>query len=284
MGKVVIAGAVQVQKCVQWIGLDSPYNGVYHNFRISMLWKINSGKWAQTILTNSSGWSKLYRRSIHDSCHIRWFAECPKKRLRWSVLSRDPSMSRHTYFLHQMVERKNLLDQHCSRLLTAPWVRTRLSSLMEWIISRDSDISYIVLLEKQTSGRVRYVSVQSSWRILTWLLVGTHSGHSRSMQRTTWKSRSRSLIQSRHVWLYHDEVPPKTYSSMIATRFDNLISRYEEPSSMVRWDTPLFVVPWDEDLPGDAIFKAVTTGEKKRANQGVTQVRIEIYPYDSSMN
>ena len=35
--------------------------------------------------------------------------------------------------------------------------------------------------------------------------------------------------------------------------------RYEEPSSMVRWDSPLFTVPWiDEDVPIDDIWKAIT--------------------------
>ncbi|WOO80367.1 Protein kti12 [Vanrija pseudolonga] len=45
--------------------------------------------------------------------------------------------------------------------------------------------------------------------------------------------------------------------------FDNLIMRYEEPNSMQRWDAPLFTVPWDEALPADDIWAAVTKGEKK---------------------
>lgn len=32
---------------------------------------------------------------------------------------------------------------------------------------------------------------------------------------------------------------------------------------MVRWDSPLFTVPWDEDLPADQIWAAATTGVKK---------------------
>ncbi|KAF8313438.1 chromatin associated protein KTI12 [Clavulina sp. PMI_390] len=53
---------------------------------------------------------------------------------------------------------------------------------------------------------------------------------------------------------------------------ENLISRYEEPSSMVRWDSPLFTVPWDEALPSEDIFQAVTGSKQRRPNQGVVQV------------
>ena len=57
-------------------------------------------------------------------------------------------------------------------------------------------------------------------------------------------------------------------------RLDNLLMRYEEPSSMVRWDSPLFTVPWiDEDVPIDDIWKAITEGNVKPPNAGTQAVR-----------
>lgn len=54
---------------------------------------------------------------------------------------------------------------------------------------------------------------------------------------------------------------------------DNLIMRYEEPSSMVRWDSPLFTVTWeDEDVPASEIWKAVTEGIVKPPNVGTQSV------------
>lgn len=54
--------------------------------------------------------------------------------------------------------------------------------------------------------------------------------------------------------------------------------RYEEPSSMVRWDSPLFTVSWDDE--GEAlerilgeIWSAVTSGTIKKANPSVVPVR-----------
>ena len=35
-------------------------------------------------------------------------------------------------------------------------------------------------------------------------------------------------------------------SPRTARRLENLLMRYEEPSSMVRWDSPLFTVPWSD--------------------------------------
>jgi len=52
---------------------------------------------------------------------------------------------------------------------------------------------------------------------------------------------------------------------------ENLITRYEEPSSAVRWDSPLFILPWDEPLPADAILEAITSGIKKPPTHGVVQ-------------
>ncbi|CAG8635980.1 22_t:CDS:2, partial [Acaulospora colombiana] len=46
---------------------------------------------------------------------------------------------------------------------------------------------------------------------------------------------------------------------------------YEEPSSMVRWDSPLFTVPWNEDhLPVEEIWQAITAGVLKPPNAGTT--------------
>ncbi|KZT21384.1 chromatin associated protein KTI12 [Neolentinus lepideus HHB14362 ss-1] len=54
---------------------------------------------------------------------------------------------------------------------------------------------------------------------------------------------------------------------------DNLIMRYEEPSSMVRWDSPLFTVAWeDADVPAHDIWKAVTEGIVKPPNVGTQSV------------
>ncbi|KAG8713522.1 hypothetical protein FRC08_013156 [Ceratobasidium sp. 394] len=55
--------------------------------------------------------------------------------------------------------------------------------------------------------------------------------------------------------------------------FENLLQRYEEPNSMVRWDAPLFTVPWlDESVPGEDIWKAITSGDVRPANQAVAAV------------
>ncbi|KAM5540260.1 hypothetical protein V8D89_006079 [Ganoderma adspersum] len=54
---------------------------------------------------------------------------------------------------------------------------------------------------------------------------------------------------------------------------ENLLMRYEEPSSMVRWDSPLFTVPWtDDDVPIDDIWKAITEGNVKPPNAGTQAV------------
>ncbi|KAI0675171.1 chromatin associated protein KTI12 [Trametes maxima] len=54
---------------------------------------------------------------------------------------------------------------------------------------------------------------------------------------------------------------------------ENLLLRYEEPSSMVRWDSPLFTVPWtDADVPIEDIWRAVTEGNVKPPNAGTQAV------------
>lgn len=61
--------------------------------------------------------------------------------------------------------------------------------------------------------------------------------------------------------------------SYAAETLDNLIQRFEEPSSMVRWDSPLFTVPWlEETLPVDYIWKAVMEGSVKPPNAGTQAV------------
>lgn len=60
----------------------------------------------------------------------------------------------------------------------------------------------------------------------------------------------------------------------LESSFDNLIMRYEEPSSMVRWDSPLFTIPWDEDPPFEDIWNAIIKGDKKPPTSAVLQVSI----------
>jgi hypothetical protein len=44
---------------------------------------------------------------------------------------------------------------------------------------------------------------------------------------------------------------------------------------MVRWDSPLFTVPWtDDDVPGEYIWNAVTKGDVKAPNVGTQAVRM----------
>ncbi|KAJ6593818.1 chromatin associated protein KTI12 [Mycena capillaripes] len=49
---------------------------------------------------------------------------------------------------------------------------------------------------------------------------------------------------------------------------ENLLVRFEEPSSMVRWDSPLFTVPWTEEVPAAQIAEAIMTGNVKPPNSG----------------
>lgn len=59
--------------------------------------------------------------------------------------------------------------------------------------------------------------------------------------------------------------PPET--------LENLFMRYEEPSSMVRWDSPLFTIAWsDESLPTESIWEAITKGNIKPPNSGTLNV------------
>lgn len=50
---------------------------------------------------------------------------------------------------------------------------------------------------------------------------------------------------------------------------ENLLVRYEEPSSMARWDSPLFTTLWTEEYsPVNQIWEAVTKGNIKPPNSG----------------
>ncbi|KAI0786712.1 chromatin associated protein KTI12 [Abortiporus biennis] len=72
---------------------------------------------------------------------------------------------------------------------------------------------------------------------------------------------------------WNKERREKTEKSYSDETFENLLMRYEEPSSMVRWDSPLFTVPWiDEDIPGEDIWKAITEGVIKPPNAGTQAV------------
>lgn len=57
-------------------------------------------------------------------------------------------------------------------------------------------------------------------------------------------------------------------------RLANLISRYEEPSSFARWDSPLITIPWEDvDLPEESLMEAMTKGELRPPNQATIVVR-----------
>ncbi|ORX34635.1 chromatin associated protein KTI12 [Kockovaella imperatae] len=62
---------------------------------------------------------------------------------------------------------------------------------------------------------------------------------------------------------WHEERGECSYKS---TTFENLIMRFEEPSSMVRWDSPLVTISPDEEPPLEEIWNIVTKGEKKGPN------------------
>ncbi|KAJ7072414.1 chromatin associated protein KTI12 [Mycena amicta] len=49
---------------------------------------------------------------------------------------------------------------------------------------------------------------------------------------------------------------------------ENLLVRFEEPSSMVRWDSPLFTVPWNEEMPIADIAHSILSGSVKPPNSG----------------
>lgn len=43
---------------------------------------------------------------------------------------------------------------------------------------------------------------------------------------------------------------------------------------MVRWDSPLFTIPWTEEVPVTQIAEALLTGSVKPPNSGTLAVRL----------
>lgn len=49
-----------------------------------------------------------------------------------------------------------------------------------------------------------------------------------------------------------------THTYWLTARFDELVSRYEEPEEKNRWDSPLFTIIYDDkEIPGDKLWDAV---------------------------
>lgn len=86
-----------------------------------------------------------------------------------------------------------------------------------------------------------------------------------------------------------------TSGVLVGDSLDNLFMRFEEPSSMVRWDSPLYTLSWQDDISKekstnintntgemtpqktsttlDDLWIAVTAGVKKGPTAAVAQVR-----------
>lgn len=57
-------------------------------------------------------------------------------------------------------------------------------------------------------------------------------------------------------------------------RFDELVTRYEEPEGRNRWDSPLFTVIYDDaTIPGDKIWDAVILRKPPPPNFSTVSVR-----------
>ncbi|CAD6582441.1 MAG: hypothetical protein CYPHOPRED_002034 [Cyphobasidiales sp. Tagirdzhanova-0007] len=55
---------------------------------------------------------------------------------------------------------------------------------------------------------------------------------------------------------------------------DNLISRYEEPSPFVRWDSPLITIPWtDTQIPIDGICDAIFKSDLRPPTQATVSAQ-----------
>jgi len=78
------------------------------------------------------------------------------------------------------------------------------------------------------------------------------------------------VAPAEHCRLWNKERTEKDEEGYAPEVLDNLIQRYEEPSSMVRWDSPLFTVLPEDELPVEAIWQAVTEGIVKPPNAGTT--------------
>lgn len=64
--------------------------------------------------------------------------------------------------------------------------------------------------------------------------------------------------------------------------FENLVFRYEEPNGMTRWDSPLFTVLYDDEIPPlEEIWDAMVGSEGKaktvKPNQATVLVRVSLH-------
>jgi tRNA uridine 5-carbamoylmethylation protein Kti12 len=76
--------------------------------------------------------------------------------------------------------------------------------------------------------------------------------------------------------MYRDQL--SIWNADVNTSLENLLVRFEEPSSMVRWDSPLFTILWTEvDIPSEDIWRVVTSGDVKSPNAGTAAVRTSVY-------
>lgn len=71
------------------------------------------------------------------------------------------------------------------------------------------------------------------------------------------------------------QLAPEPFQTYGLNRLENLMTRYEEPSSMARWDAPLFTILWsDENVPGPQIWEAITKGNLRPPNAGTLSVNL----------
>lgn len=57
-------------------------------------------------------------------------------------------------------------------------------------------------------------------------------------------------------------------------RFDGLVQRFEAPDSRNRWDSPLFTLHWDEELPLEAVWEALRGRKAPPPNLATQCVRV----------
>jgi len=68
--------------------------------------------------------------------------------------------------------------------------------------------------------------------------------------------------------------------------FDNLVYRYEEPNGMTRWDSPLFTVPFDDEMPPfEAIWETMigSEGKAKTVKPNLATVTVGDRPHQRKM-
>jgi protein KTI12 len=65
--------------------------------------------------------------------------------------------------------------------------------------------------------------------------------------------------------------------------WENLVFRYEEPNAMARWDSPLFTVLWDDEMPPcEAIWDAVVGSEAEGGKKVVRPNQATVLKASSS--